>query len=125
DSMNALFNVRDFAEDEVLRRKAEMYLDLAYAVMAEETLLTTRGGPKSRVKVGHEYDGAMANERSYNLLFNSPGRTYEPLGENTLTTSSYYPPPAIVNLAKDTASRGTYTFTTRWPGPVAEGGGRD
>ena len=124
DSMNALFNVRDFAEDEILRRKAGMYLDLAFAVMAEETLLTTRGGPKSRVKVGHEYDGGMSNERSYNTLFDAPGRTFQPLGENTLTTSNYYPPPAIVNLARDTRGRGTYTFTTRWPGPVKDGGGR-
>ena len=60
DSINALFNLRDFAEDQVLRKKADMYLDLAYAVIAEETLLTTRGGPKSRVKVGHEYDGGYA-----------------------------------------------------------------
>lgn len=125
DSMNALFNLRDFAEDEVLRRKAGMYLDLAFAVMAEETLLTTRGGPKSRVKVGHEYDGGFANERSYNTLFNAPGREFLPLGENTLSTSDYYPPPAIVSLASDTQTRGTYSFTTRWPGPVAEGGGRD
>ncbi|MBI3882597.1 MAG: hypothetical protein HY301_21360 [Verrucomicrobia bacterium] len=124
DSLNALFNVRDFAEDEILRRKADMYLDLAYAVMAEETLLTTRGGPKSRVKVGHEYDGGMANDRSYNTLFNSPGRTFTPLGENTLTTSSYYPPPAVVSLAKDTRGRGTHSFATRWPGPVAEGKGK-
>ncbi len=125
DSMNSLFNLRDFAEDEVLRRKADMYLDLAYAVIAEETLLTTRGGPKSRVKVGHEYDGGMSSERSYNLIFNSPGRVFEPLGENTLTTSDYYPPPAILKLGQDTKTRGTYSFTTRWPGPVAEGGGRD
>jgi hypothetical protein len=124
DSINALFNIRDFAEDEVLRRKAEMYLDLAYAVIAEETLLTIRGGPKSRVKVGHEYDGGMS-DRGYDLLFNAPGRTYVPLGDGARSTSSYYPPPAIVNLAKDTTGRGTYSFTTRWPGPVAEGKGRN
>jgi hypothetical protein len=123
DSISALFNLRDFAEDPVLRRKAEMYLDLAYAVMAEETLLTTRGGPKSRVKVGHEYDGGMS-DRSYDVLFNAPGRTYRPLGV-VCGTSNYYPPPAIVNLAKDTSGRGTYTFATRWPGPVAEGRGKN
>ena len=33
--------------------------------MAEETLLTPRSGPKSRVKAGHEYDGGMAGDRSY------------------------------------------------------------
>lgn len=124
DSINALFNVRDFAEDEILRRKAEMYLDLVYAVMAEETLLTTRGGPKSRVKVGHEYDGGMSSDRGYNLLFDAPGRSFAPLGENTLTTSNYYPPAAIVSLARDTGGRGTYSFTTRWPGPVMVGKGK-
>jgi hypothetical protein len=124
DSIAALFNLRDFAEDPVLRRKAEMYLDLAYAVIAEETLLTTRGGPKSRVKVGHEYDAGMS-DRGYNLLFNSPGREFQALGDSSRATSDYYPPPAIVNLAKDISKRGTYSFATRWPGPVAEGGGRD
>jgi len=120
DSVAALFNLRDFAEDPVLRRKAEMYLDLTYANIAEETLLTTRGGPKSRVKVGHEYDAGMS-DRGYDTLFNAPGRTFEPRGEGSLTTSDYYPPPAIVSLAKDTTGRGTYAFAKRWPGPVADG----
>ncbi len=123
DSIAALFNLRDFAEDPILCKKADMYLDLTHAVMAEETLLTTRGGPKSRVKVGHEYDGGFS-ERGYDLLFNSPGRTYVPLGVGAYSTSNYYPSPAIVNLARDTTNRGTYAFTKRWPGPVAEGGGK-
>jgi hypothetical protein len=122
DSIAALFNIRDFAEDEVVRTKADMYLDLVYANIAEETLLTTRGGPKSRVKVGHEYDG-MA-DRSYDLLFNAPGRTFTPLGVGGQSTSNYYPSPAVVNLARDTTGRGAYSFAKRWPGPVAEGGGR-
>ena len=29
-----------------------------------------------------------------------------------------------MSLAKDTKGRGTYSFTTRWPGPVAEGKGK-
>jgi len=123
DTISAFFNLRDFAEDPVLRKKADMYLDLTYAAIAEETLLTTRGGPKSRVKVGHEYDGGFC-DRGYDLLFNAPGRTYVPLGVGGHSTSSYYPPPVIVNLAKDTTGRGVYVFAKRWPGPVAEGRGR-
>jgi hypothetical protein len=118
-----LLNVRDFAEDGVLRTKAEMFLDLAFAAIAEETLLTTRGGPKSRVKVGHEYDGGFA-DRGYDLLFDAPGRTYNPLGVGGLATSNYYPPPAVVGLARDTSARGRYVFAKRWPGPVAAGGGK-
>lgn len=123
DSVNALANLRDLAEDPVLRKKAEMYLDLTYAVIAEETLLTTRGGPKSRVKVGHEYDGGFCY-RGYDLLFNAPGRTFDPRGEGALSTSNYYPPPVIANLARDTTGRGNYVFAKRWPGPVADGKGK-
>lgn len=117
ETMNALFNLRDFAEDPILRKKAEMFLDLAYANMAEETLLTTRGGPKSRVKSGHEYNEGMS-DTAYNLLFNSPGRTYTTVADQVRGTSNYYPPPAIVNLANDTRRRGTYTFAKRSPGPL-------
>jgi hypothetical protein len=122
DSIAALFNMRDFAEDPLLRTKADMYLDLVFASMAEETLLSTRGGPKSRVKVGHEYDGGFS-DRAYDLLFDAPGREYVPLGVS-VSTSDYYPPQAIEKLAKDTTGRGSYVFAKRWPGPVAEGGGR-
>src|SRR5688572_16351492 len=122
-SMLALFNVRDFAEDALLRKKADMYHDLVYANMAEETLLTTRGGPKSRVKVGHEYDAAMS-DGFYDQLFNAPGRTFSPVLEKVCRTSSYYPAPVIVSLARDTSTRGAYVFAKRWPGPVAEGGGK-
>lgn len=122
-SLLGLFNIRDFAEDPVLRRKADMYLDLAYANIAEETLLTTRGGPKSRVKVGHEYDAGMS-DGSYNLLFGAPGRTFKPHLDKVPRSSGYYPPPAVVSLARDTSARGTYSFFKRWPGPVAAGGGK-
>ena len=64
-------------------------------------------------------------DRGYDLLFNAPGRTYTPLGVGGHSTSNYYPPPAIVNLAQDTTRRGVYSFKKRWPGPVAEGGSRN
>ena len=124
DSVAALFNLHDFAEDPELRKKAEMYLDLTYAAIAEETLLTTRGGPKSRVKVGHEYDEGFC-DRGYDLLFNAPGRTLTPLGVGAHSTSNYYPPPVVVNLAKDVTERGTYVFAKRWPGPIAAGRGKN
>ncbi len=122
-SVLALFNLRDFAEDPVLRKKADLYLDLVLANVAEETLLTTRGGPKSRVKIGHEYDGAFS-DGFYSQLFDAPGREFAPVLEKVCRTSGYYPPPVIVSLARDTTARGTYAFAKRWPGPVADGGGK-
>ena len=48
--IEAFLNLRDFAEDPVLRRKAAMFLDLIFANMAEETMGSVRGGPKTRTK---------------------------------------------------------------------------
>lgn len=117
DCINSIFNLRDFAEDPILRKKADMYLDLSYANIAEETLLTTRGGPKTFKATGHEYDAGFS-DRSYNVLFDAPGRTFEPLADTTRGTSDYYPPPVISSLARDTGGRGVYSFIKRWPGPV-------
>ena len=63
-------------------------------------------------------------DRGYDVLFDAPGRTFTPLGDSTRGTSNYYPPPAIVKLAKDTTGRGRYEFTKRWPGPVVPGRGK-
>lgn len=115
-AINAIFNIRDFAQDPVLRRKAEMLLDLIYATMAEETLLTTRGGPKSRVKNNHEYGDV--SDHGYDLLFDTPGREFRPWGPRSLMTSNYYPPAVVRDLATDIDGRGIYNLRTRWPGPI-------
>ena len=113
-TVEALFNLRDFAEDAVLRRKVDMFLDLVFANFAEETLGTQRGGPKSRTKE----EGFRS--RNYDLLFDSPGETFA-LSSYMLPTSNYYPPPAIVSLARDITTRGPYSYMKRCPGAVAWG----
>ncbi len=113
-TLEALFNLRDFAEDKVLRRKADMFLDLVFANIAEETLGVQRSGPKTRTK---EED---FRDRAYDLLFDSPGDTFE-LSNYQLPTSNYYPPPAIVLLAKDFKHRGVYSLAKTAPGAVAAG----
>jgi hypothetical protein len=113
-TLEALFNLRDFAEDRLLREKADMFLDVVFANMAEETLGVQRGGPKTRTKE-EEF-----RSRSYDLLFDAPGDRFE-LSNYILPTSSYYSPPAIVSLAKDLSTRGAYAFTKTAPGAVAHG----
>ena len=108
-TIEALFNLRDFAEDRVLRRKADMFLDLVFANMAEETLGSVRGGPKTRTKE----EGFEA--RYYGLLFNQ-GERFRESGSYLLPTSSYYPPPVIVSLGRDASNRGAYSWSKRAPG---------
>jgi hypothetical protein len=109
-----LLNLRDFVEDDVLRRKADMFLDLVFANIAEETLGVQRSGPKTRTKE----EGFRS--RAYDLLFDSPGDTFD-LSNYQFPTSDYYPSPAIASLARDISNRGTYSFMKTAPGAVAYG----
>ncbi len=112
--IEALFNLHDLCEDPVLRRKAGLFLDLVFANFAEETLGTQRGGPKTRTKEEHFRSAA------YDLLFDAPGAEFT-LSDYLLSTSSYYPSPAIVSLAKEFRQRGTYSFVKRAPDAVVIG----
>lgn len=133
-TLEALINLRDFAQDPVLHQKADMFLDLVWANIAEETLGTQRSGPKTRTKE-NSFDS-----REYDLLFASPGESLgrslgkegfaEPANKAALHsvetnyvlgTSDYYPPPAVASLAKDVSNRGQYSFIKRSPGAVAPG----
>ncbi len=108
-TIEALLNLRDFAEDPVLRRKADMFLDLVFANFAEETLGSVRGGPKSRTKE----EGFEAIY--YGLLFNQ-GAGFRARANYFCATSSYYPAPAIVALAREAGGRGAYAWSKRCPG---------
>ena len=90
-TIEALFNLRDFAEDPLLHRKADMFLDLVFANFAEETLGSVRGGPKNRTKE----EGFEAIY--YGLLFDQ-GTEIRERGNYVLPSSSYYPSPAIISL---------------------------
>ncbi len=117
-TLSALLNLRDFAEDPVLKKKAEMFLDLAFAAMAEETVNTQRGAPKARSK-GHD-----RTCRPYKLLFNAPGSTItenEWMNNYVQATSNYYPPKAIVDMATDIKGRGNYSFARLGPARTVVG----
>ena len=110
----AFQNIRDFSEDPVLRQKAEMLLDLTYALIAQETLANgVRGGAKSRVYSFRSTSRQGGEDRNYNLIF-------EPVGSRptyaTQATSSYFPPPVIWRLGRDPAARGQYRIVQRGPG---------
>lgn len=123
DIANAILNVRDFAEDPVLRKKAEMFLHLYFAAVAEENIaIAGRGGAKMRTKNEHLFQTFDA--RGYDVVFNAPGRVFEPLGDNFFCSTNYYPPAAVVDLAKDMTGRGPYASLKRVTGVVEAEEGR-
>jgi len=117
-SRGALQNIRDFSEDAVLRRKAEMLLDLTYALTAQESLGNgVRGGAKSRVRPFRTTTVRGGHDTNYNLIF-------APIGSRPLysvqATSSYFPPPVVMDLGKNTMARGSYSIVQRGPGVVSD-----
>ncbi len=114
-SRRAIQNIRDFSEDPVLRQKAEVLLDLGYALIAQETLANgVRGGAKSRVYSFQDPAWLGGEDRSFNLIFGPIG--YLPLYAPQQATSSYFPPPVVLSLGKNPAARGRYGIAQRVPG---------
>lgn len=116
DTLAAILGIYDFSDDALLRKKAEMYLNLSYASMAEEMLLNSRGSSKSRYKNEAPYVGI--GNRVYNILFNSPGGIFNDRVATANLTSTYFPSPVVQALATDVQNRGVYSFKKRTPGPA-------
>lgn len=118
DTVEAIVNLYDFAEDPILSKKAEMVMDLHFANAAEESLLNTHGGPKSRTKNPMAYDATFRGHRANNLLFGvKEGFDLTLVPQNMFGTSAYQVPPAVMDLANDSETRGSYAFIKRAPGP--------
>ncbi len=114
-TLQAIFNIYNFAEDPVLRKKAGMYLDLDFADYAQQQLKNVWGGAKSRSYPVDSYNG-QTDAMTYfaNLLYGS-----QPAYGNhimALATSGYSPPTVVASLVRDTAGKGSYEYVTRRPG---------
>lgn len=114
ETRQAIQNIRDFAEDPILRQKAEMLLDLTYALIAQDSLRNAvRGGAKSRVYTFKDKFFSGGDDRNYNLIFGPPG--FVP-ARSDQASSTYYPPPVVLKLGRDIAARGSYETRQRVPG---------
>ena len=114
ETRQAIQNIRDFAEDPILRQKAEMLLDVTYALIAQDSLRNgVRGGAKSRVYTFKDKFFYGGDDPNYNLIFGPPG---SPPARTDQATSTYFPPPVVVKLGRDVLARGIYENVQRVPG---------
>ena len=115
--LDAILNIYNFANDPVLREKADMLLDLDFADYAQQQLDSIWGGPKSRSYPTDSYNGANDSMTSLgNLLF---GRATTIGGDNhvlMLATSAYSPPPVVESMGTNHAGLGSFEYITRRPG---------
>lgn len=129
--VGCLLLLAEWAEDPVLRRKAQLGLDVLFAEHAVLNLDGMLGGPACRVyRPGHE--GILPEELGHNsrrdarcsgsyplmyMLFGEgEPHFYGVLGAPLLATSGYVPPAAVSALATAGEERGSYAFKARRPG---------
>lgn len=121
-----LFNMADFAEDAVLRRKMTMLLDILWIDWAVEQLDGIRGGAKSRVYQGkYSRHGDRDSYRHMAGVLLGPGAWTD--GKHSHTNFGYayclamtrYRAPQIVRDLVDDDQRGSYAYVSRRPAKMA------
>jgi hypothetical protein len=128
-TMPELFNMRDLAEDPVLRSNMEKLLHLIWTDWAIGQVKGVRGGGRTRLYQGDPAkpeeeagwgSGDMWLSMSRFLLDSGPwwtARQYHPnpiIGYPwVLATTGYRLPDVIMDLAKDVEGRGEYTYIAR------------
>lgn len=115
-SLKGIYNIHEFADDPVLKRRAGSFLDLWWATWAEEQFDGVRGGGKTRIYQGGGSLGgwdATAHVAWYYLNIGQ-GRVPPSNADFTVLTSAYRLPLVVMDIALDVDGRGDYE-TRRYP----------
>lgn len=115
-TIQAILNIYNFAEDPVLRKKAEMFLDLVFADFAVRQLHNVWGGAKCRSYPADSYTGATDAMTNFGQLLFGPEIPNRNNHSLALATSNYQPPAVVRSLATDAVGKGGYPVTARRPG---------
>ena len=115
-TLQAYYNIRDFAHSAILRSLADKFLHLYWADVSQEYLAATnlRGGAATRsYQDNYSFKGTHNCLRPYHYLYawtdTKPGGKHPPL--MVPVTSTYRVPKVISNMA--TASKSPYQYISR------------
>jgi hypothetical protein len=123
-----IYNLYDFCEDELIRKKAEMLIDWYWAEIAQEMLYGVRGGAKMRVYDAVEGDrGSMSarNDAMYGVYYlyfgdsdfaQSPAMPNAEMYSAIFATSSYRLPNVLLELGANPEARGSFEVKQRRKG---------
>jgi len=130
-TMPEIFNMRDLAQDPVLRQRADMLLDVLWADWAIGQLNGMRGGCATRIYQDSKAPLEKREDRSDDIAWLRMSRIlrdqegwwnagYHPApirGEPRVLAMTGYRFPAVVeDLAADASGRGDYVYVARRPG---------
>lgn len=125
-TLQCIYNIYDFTEDESLRHRAKCTLDLWWADWAIEQIDAVRGGAKCRsYPNGSGFSPCQVAASQSGQLYSwyyfgtgeqiAGGRSRNHCLMSALM-SSYRPHPVVIDLAIDTPGRGCYEYFSRRPG---------
>ena len=115
-SLNTWYNLADFADDPVLKKRMDMLLNVYWADWAIEQLDGVRGGSRHRC-----YTGGASTEQSGGgepawFHFGIGVEANKHPGIICAATTFWRPDPVVAELALDSDARGEYAFVSRRPG---------
>lgn len=114
-SLKGVYNIYDFADDPVLKRRAGYLLDLYWATWAEEQIDRVRGGGKARIYPGRSSSEGLDNLARVAWYYFGTGDGEPPRANDfTPITSGYRLPLVVMDIALDPAGRGVYE-TRQYP----------
>jgi putative Ig domain-containing protein len=115
-TLSTIVNLYNFAEDPIIRKKAEMVLDLDFADFAQNQLNHIWDTAKSRADADDNYDGRKDAMTAYADLLFGPANPRQNNHVLYFATSGYSPPDAVRSLVDNQNARGAYEYVTRRPG---------
>ena len=115
-TLNTWYNLADFADDPVLKKRMGMLLDVYWTDWAIEQIDGVRGGSRHRCYFGRASNRGSGGAGSawYHFALGVKGSQHP--GVMSAATTFWRPSRVVVELAIDTKSRGEYAYRSRRPG---------
>jgi hypothetical protein len=115
-TLNAWYNLADFAENPILKERMSMLLDLYWTDWAIEQIEGVRGGSRHRCYPGRASTEQSGGAEAAWYHFGLGVETSSHPGVMCAATTFWRPSPLVVELAIDTNGRGEYSYISRRPG---------
>ncbi len=115
-SLNTWYNLADFADDPVLKKRMDRLLNVYWADWAIEQLDGVRGGSRHRCYTGRASAEQSGGAEAAWFHFGVGVEASKHPGTICAATTFWRPDPVVAELALDSESRGEYAFVSRRPG---------
>jgi hypothetical protein len=115
------YTVYDLTDDPVLKRLADHFLTLWWALWAEQQIDGVCGGAKARCYPGSAMSGDDIVRRAAHFVFGFGESEFEYAGILPFATSSWRAPAVVMDLALDVQGRGAYQVSQRRMGLLQPG----